>query len=186
MYLRGKEEVPCPDDTAGLHIRARDNQVVKATIGPDELAFQVHLSQEAVRRLHGCFRHLTKLFASVRGNNSSNACRRWPSSRGLICAGRRVNADPLGRAPAGDAALCAQRLVTSGRRRQPQHLCGLYAAQVQAPDKGEMLVGAHETHVGQLMGCESRSHGPVLRACTADAGRYRWLLSNMTLALQVG
>lgn len=41
MYLHGDEEVPCPDGTAGLHIRARGNQVVKATIAPDELAFQV-------------------------------------------------------------------------------------------------------------------------------------------------
>jgi hypothetical protein len=43
MYLCGGHEVPCPDDTAGLHIRARDGKVVKATIGPDELAFQVRL-----------------------------------------------------------------------------------------------------------------------------------------------
>lgn len=41
MYLCGDEEVPCPDATAGLHIRARNNEVVKATIRPDELAFQV-------------------------------------------------------------------------------------------------------------------------------------------------
>lgn len=46
MYLRGDEEVPCPDSTAGLHIRARNNEVVKATIRPDELAFQVGESMQ--------------------------------------------------------------------------------------------------------------------------------------------
>jgi hypothetical protein len=125
MYLRGREEVPCPDDTAGLHIRARGDQVVKATIGPSELAFQVHLSGSASHWLQGCF--WKSMQTSEPPLLLSNACQTWDSS----AAGRRVDADPLGRAPAGDAALCAQRLVTSSRRRQPQHLCGLHAAQVK-------------------------------------------------------
>ncbi len=41
MYLRGDQEVACPDDSAGLHIRARNNEVVRAVIKADQLAFQV-------------------------------------------------------------------------------------------------------------------------------------------------
>ena len=52
MYLHGEAEVPCPDDTAGLHIRARNGQVVKATIGPNELAFQVGLTENTLYQPH--------------------------------------------------------------------------------------------------------------------------------------
>ena len=41
LYLRGSEEVPCPDPNAGLHIRARDGSVVKATIGADQVLWQM-------------------------------------------------------------------------------------------------------------------------------------------------
>ena len=34
-------EVPCPDDTAGLYIRARDGEVVRAAFKPTQLAFQM-------------------------------------------------------------------------------------------------------------------------------------------------
>ena len=33
--------MPCPDDTAGLYIRARDGEVVRATFKPTQLAFQM-------------------------------------------------------------------------------------------------------------------------------------------------
>jgi len=33
--------VPCPDATAGLYIRARDGEVVRATFKPTQLAFQM-------------------------------------------------------------------------------------------------------------------------------------------------
>jgi len=35
------EEVPSPDPSAGLYIRSRDGNVVKATVPPDSLAFQI-------------------------------------------------------------------------------------------------------------------------------------------------
>lgn len=78
MYLRGKEEVPCPDGMAGLHIRARDNQVVRATIGPDELAFQVHLARAVPRSAEAAW-----LGAAVDRPTSprlvpSNASLPWP------------------------------------------------------------------------------------------------------------
>ena len=34
-------EVPCPDETAGLYIRARDGEVIRATFKPTQLAFQM-------------------------------------------------------------------------------------------------------------------------------------------------
>jgi isopenicillin N synthase-like dioxygenase len=34
-------EVPCPDAAAGLYIRARDGEVVRATFRADQLAFQM-------------------------------------------------------------------------------------------------------------------------------------------------
>ena len=41
LYLRGSEEVPCPDPNAGLHIRARDGSIVKATIGAEQVLWQM-------------------------------------------------------------------------------------------------------------------------------------------------
>jgi isopenicillin N synthase-like dioxygenase len=34
-------EVPCPDAAAGLYIRARDGEVIRAAFRPDQLAFQM-------------------------------------------------------------------------------------------------------------------------------------------------
>lgn len=41
MYLRGKQEVPNPDPQSGLYIRDRHNNIVKVTLPPNNIAFQV-------------------------------------------------------------------------------------------------------------------------------------------------
>ena len=41
MFLRGKEQVPCPDPSAGLYIRNRQGIFQKVSIPPDALAFQM-------------------------------------------------------------------------------------------------------------------------------------------------
>ena len=41
MFLRGSEEVACPDPEAGLWVRNRGGQFQKVSIPPDTLAFQL-------------------------------------------------------------------------------------------------------------------------------------------------
>ena len=41
MYIKGEQEVPCPDPEAGLYIRTRSGGIVRALIPADQLAFQV-------------------------------------------------------------------------------------------------------------------------------------------------
>lgn len=69
MYLRGNEEVSCPDDSAGLHIRARNDEVVRADIKPDQLAFQVRgLLHPFLSRISAQVDALTGCIP-MRGNN---------------------------------------------------------------------------------------------------------------------
>ncbi|XP_031488730.1 uncharacterized protein LOC116256490 isoform X2 [Nymphaea colorata] len=41
MFMRGTQEVPCPDATAGLYIKTRMDQIVKVVFSDDELAYQI-------------------------------------------------------------------------------------------------------------------------------------------------
>ncbi|CAN6354429.1 unnamed protein product [Urochloa humidicola] len=52
LFMRKCEEIPCPDSGAGLHIRSRDNQVVKVTFEDDELAYITGETAEILSRGH--------------------------------------------------------------------------------------------------------------------------------------
>lgn len=51
MFLRGSEQVACPDPGAGLYIRNRQGRFQKIAIPPDALAFQLGETSQA-RSLH--------------------------------------------------------------------------------------------------------------------------------------
>ncbi|RLN00325.1 hypothetical protein C2845_PM06G01650 [Panicum miliaceum] len=52
LFVRKSVEIPCPDSGAGLHIRSRDNQVVKVTFEDDELAYMTGETAEILSRGH--------------------------------------------------------------------------------------------------------------------------------------
>ncbi|CAL5096173.1 unnamed protein product [Urochloa decumbens] len=52
LFMRKYVEIPCPDSGAGLHIRSRDNQVVKVTFEDDELAYITGETAEILSRGH--------------------------------------------------------------------------------------------------------------------------------------
>lgn len=41
MYMKKGAEIFCPDLAAGLYVRTRNNQIVRAVFGEDELAYQI-------------------------------------------------------------------------------------------------------------------------------------------------
>lgn len=41
IFTRDGVEIPCPDSTAGLYIRTRNDQIVKVVYGADDIAYQI-------------------------------------------------------------------------------------------------------------------------------------------------
>ncbi|KAF5742946.1 hypothetical protein HS088_TW09G01008 [Tripterygium wilfordii] len=54
MYTRDAVEIPCPDSAAGLYIRTRTGQIVKAVFGEDEIAYQVGETSEILSSGYLC------------------------------------------------------------------------------------------------------------------------------------
>ncbi|KAK9149500.1 hypothetical protein Scep_008257 [Stephania cephalantha] len=54
MFMRDGLEVPCPDNAAGLYIKTRTDQIVKAMFGGDEIAYQIGETTEVLSRGHLC------------------------------------------------------------------------------------------------------------------------------------
>ncbi|PIA65219.1 hypothetical protein AQUCO_00100595v1 [Aquilegia coerulea] len=54
MFMRDGEELPCPDSAAGLYIKTRNNKIVKAVFGEDEIAYQIGETTEVLSRGRLC------------------------------------------------------------------------------------------------------------------------------------
>ncbi|KAM7277497.1 hypothetical protein ACFE04_019363 [Oxalis oulophora] len=54
MFKRDGEEIPCPDSAAGLYIRTRTGQIVKAVFGPEEIAYQIGETTEILSSGYLC------------------------------------------------------------------------------------------------------------------------------------
>lgn len=50
MFMRDGAEIPCPDSTAGLYIKTRNGQIVKAVFGENEIAYQIGETTEILSR----------------------------------------------------------------------------------------------------------------------------------------
>lgn len=54
MFKRNGVEIPCPDISAGLYIKTRNDQIVKVVFGEDELAYQIGETTEILSRGRLC------------------------------------------------------------------------------------------------------------------------------------
>ncbi|OMO80798.1 hypothetical protein CCACVL1_12745 [Corchorus capsularis] len=54
MFKRDGVEISCPDSAAGLYIRTRTGQIVKAIFGEDEIAYQIGETTEILSRGYLC------------------------------------------------------------------------------------------------------------------------------------
>jgi isopenicillin N synthase-like dioxygenase len=54
MFKRDGEEIPCPDNAAGLYIRTRTGQIVKAVFGQGEIAYQIGETTEILSSGYLC------------------------------------------------------------------------------------------------------------------------------------
>ncbi|KAI0493874.1 hypothetical protein KFK09_024000 [Dendrobium nobile] len=54
MYIKNGVEVSCPDLAAGLYVRTRNNQIVRAVFAEDDLAYQIGEITEILSQGHLC------------------------------------------------------------------------------------------------------------------------------------
>ncbi|XP_075652383.1 uncharacterized protein LOC142622742 [Castanea sativa] len=54
MFMKDGVELPCPDSAAGLYIKTRTDQIVKAVFGEDDIAYQIGETTEILSRGYLC------------------------------------------------------------------------------------------------------------------------------------
>ncbi|PKA51090.1 hypothetical protein AXF42_Ash010530 [Apostasia shenzhenica] len=54
MFMENGARIACPDGAAGLYVRTRDNQIVRADFGEEDLAFQIGEITEILSQGHLC------------------------------------------------------------------------------------------------------------------------------------
>lgn len=69
MYMKGNSEVTCPDNTAGLYIKTRTNDVVKVSYGENNIAYQVGEATEILS--NGLFHATPHCVKTAKGDKAS-------------------------------------------------------------------------------------------------------------------
>jgi hypothetical protein len=128
MYMREGREVAKPDSAAGLHISSRPGQVVQVAIPDDHIAYQVGRGGASCGRSGSeCCCRCCPPSASPPGRALALATPPRPARRPPP-AGRRGDADRVGRPAARHAALRARPQHARLAAHQPQHPRHLHAA----------------------------------------------------------
>lgn len=70
IFTRDGVEIPCPDSTAGLYIRTRNDQIVKVVFGADDIAYQIGETAEILSG--GTLRATPHCVQAPKGEESSD------------------------------------------------------------------------------------------------------------------